>query len=316
MNSRERAQSISYLYFCTSLFWGPSPSGSIWPGHGFGTGQGARRIHPGPSHRPEIRGCLLYNRGLIYSAKGNQAKAAEDFISAIELNQNAADAYCNRATAYFFMGQTDKALADFAKTLEISPMDGDALYDRSIVYQVIGKAAEAGEDLRRAAEAGHELALEALRRQEKTSSVDGTGWRRDLSGVEIPSRPAAGRIHGDPVTIEKAVLENGILTLRDGKDFFPDHALVIFFFLKKGEALENRIFEYSAESGFGRPHIHMKWKPEGKDIPETEILMKDYAMSIRFGKRHDDEIPGKIYICLPDEMKSFVAGEFSAHVKG
>ncbi len=232
------------------------------------------------------------------------------------MNQNAADAYCNRATAYFFMGQTDKALADFAKTLEISPMDGDALYDRSIVYQVIGKAAEAGEDLRRAAEAGHELALEALRRQEKTSSVDGTGWRRDLSGVEIPSRPAAGRIHGDPVTIEKAVLENGILTLRDGKDFFPDHALVIFFFLKKGEALENRIFEYSAESGFGRPHIHMKWKPEGKDIPETEILMKDYAMSIRFGKRHDDEIPGKIYICLPDEMKSFVAGEFSAHVKG
>lgn len=256
-----------------------------------------------------------YNRGLIYSAMGKYREAIRDFNAAIELGPKAADAYCNRGNAYFLMAKTKQALADFDRALKFSPNDGDALYNRALVYEKMGDRARARKDLRKAMALGQPLALKKLNELEDGASGTGPGWKTDLKGVPIPAGPAGGMIHGDPVTIGKAVFENGILTLRDGEDFFPDHAFTIFLFLKKGESPENRIFEYTRESGFGSPHIHMKWKEEGEDVPKTKIWMRDYAMSLRFGKRSGKEIPGKIYLCVPDEMKSYIAGSFTAHIK-
>jgi len=257
-----------------------------------------------------------YNRGLIYSAKGRYKDAIRDFNAAIELGSMTADVYCNRGNAYFFLGKTKQALADFNRALKVSPSDADALYDRALVYETMGDRAKAKEDLRRAMAFGQPLALSKLNELEGGSSATGgPGWKMDLKGVSIPAGLASGMIHGDPVTISKAVLEHGILTLRDGKDVFPDHAFMIFLFLKKGESFENRIFEYSTESGFGSPHIHMKWKEAGKDLPETKVWMRGYPMVLQFGKRNGNEVPGKIYLCIPDQMKSFIAGSFTARVK-
>ncbi len=257
-----------------------------------------------------------YNRGIIYSAESRYNDAIKDFSVAIRLDPKAADAYCNRGNAYFFTGKIKPALADFNRALEILPNDGDALYDRALVYETMGDRDKAKKDLRRAIAFGQPLALRKLNELENASSGSWNGWKMDLKGVSIPARQAGGMIHGDPVTMSKAVLDHGILTLRDGKDFFPDHALVIFLFLKKGESVENRIFEYTTKSGFGSPHVHMKWKEQGADVPKTKIWMRDYAMFLQFGKRKGKELPGKIYVCLPDEMKSFIAGSFTAHVKG
>jgi uncharacterized membrane protein YjgN (DUF898 family) len=257
-----------------------------------------------------------YNRGLIYSAKGRYKEGIRDFNAAIELGSMTADVYCNRGNGYFFLGKTKQALADFNRALKVSPSDADALYDRALVYETMGDRAKAKEDLRRAMAFGQPLALSKLNELEGGSSATGgPGWKMDLKGVSIPAGPASGMIHGDPVTIDKAILEHGILTLRDGKDSFPDHAFMIFLFLKKEESFENGIFEYSTESGFGSPHIHMKWKEAGKDLPETKVWMRGYPMVLQFGKRNGNEVPGKIYLCIPDQMKSFIAGSFTARVK-
>lgn len=255
-----------------------------------------------------------YNRGLVYSAKGRYREAIQDFSTAIKLDPKAADAYCNRGNTYFFMGNTHQALADFTRALKASPADGDVLYDRALVYAATGDWAKAKKDLRRAMALGQALAMKKL---DEVEAASGTvvRWKMNLKGVPVPPGRAGGMIHGDPVTIDKAIFEHGILTLRDGKDFFPDHAFMIFLFLKKGEIPENRIFEYTTRSGFGSPHIHMKWKPAGKDLPDTKVWMRDYAMFLQFGKRKGQELPGKIYLCVPDTRKSFIAGSFTAHIK-
>jgi hypothetical protein len=38
-------------------------------------------------------------------------------------------------------------------------------------------------------------------------------------------------------------------------------------------------------------------------------------VKLEFGKAKDDKIPGKIYVCLPDEGKSVVAGTFTLNLK-
>jgi hypothetical protein len=36
----------------------------------------------------------------------------------------------------------------------------------------------------------------------------------------------------------------------------------------------------------------------------------DYAMKLEFGKAKDGMVPARIYVCLPDDGRSVVAGTF------
>ena len=149
-----------------------------------------------------------------------------------------------------------------------------------------------------------------------TGTDAGTMWKQDLKGVSIPDVNAHGTINGQKFQCEKAVLQGNILHLRQGKDFFADLELVIFFFLEENETLEKKTFEVAANKNFGNPHIHMKWKSKDEDFsPKTEIFMNGYSMRIEFGAGTEGILPGKIYLCLPDEEKSAVAGKFEAEIK-
>ena len=145
----------------------------------------------------------------------------------------------------------------------------------------------------------------------KKSDTPKPAWTSDVTKMKIPETKASGTIHGVDFTVEKAELENGVLSLRQGKDFFPDLALDIFLFLKDNEKIEGKNFKITTTAGFDAPHINMKWKAKDGQIPETETYTRDYAMLLQFGKGKDGIIPGKIYVCLPDKSKSCVAGTFT-----
>ncbi|MBW2169176.1 MAG: hypothetical protein JRG69_07945, partial [Deltaproteobacteria bacterium] len=93
-----------------------------------------------------------------------------------------------------------------------------------------------------------------------------------------------------------------------------DHAVTIFLFLK-GESPEGKSYNIARTSSFGSPHIHMKWRPKNSKTPKSRVFMKGYSMRLEFGKTQDGKLPGKIYLCMPDEMKSYLAGSFTAIAK-
>lgn len=141
------------------------------------------------------------------------------------------------------------------------------------------------------------------------------GWSlnlADLTAKEIPDRPATGFIRTKPFKIDKAELANGILNLQQGTDFFADLSIMVFTFAEM-ETIEGKTFKVSGKDpGFQFPHIHMKWKPDGAEVPKADTFMKGYAMKLEFGKKADGKLPGRIYLCLPDPHKSIVAGTFEA----
>lgn len=263
-----------------------------------------------------------YNRGLLFVRMKKFVQAVNDFDAVIKLNPLASDAYCNRGNANFQMGRSEPAIKDYTEALKINHNDADSLYNRGIVYLAKGEKSKAMEDLGKAARLGHGKAMgslktlpaktESLKRATQPSSL---GWRMDLEGVKIPGATATGMIHGEEFVMGSAKIEKGILTIRDGEDFFPYHAVMIFLFLKDGDTGEGKTYHVTEDSGFGTPHIHMKWRTEEKNIPETEMFMKDYIMRLDLGNIVDGKLSGKIYLCLPDDMKSFVAGSFEAIVK-
>jgi type II secretory pathway pseudopilin PulG len=140
-------------------------------------------------------------------------------------------------------------------------------------------------------------------------------WTLDLSNAKTPDRPAAGRIHGAEFTVESAKFENGILTLRQGGDFFADRQFMVFLFMKEGEKPAGKTF-VSKESGMN-PHVHMHWKQDNNShsVPKVEMFMDKYAIRLDFGQEANGKIPARIYLCVPDQHKSYVAGNFEVAFK-
>ncbi len=59
----------------------------------------------------------LVNRGLIYNRRGDYSAALQDFNTAIEIDEDIAEAYLNRGNTWFFTGRLDDALADYEEAL-------------------------------------------------------------------------------------------------------------------------------------------------------------------------------------------------------
>ncbi|HEV3261060.1 MAG TPA: hypothetical protein VG013_29685 [Gemmataceae bacterium] len=141
------------------------------------------------------------------------------------------------------------------------------------------------------------------------------GWTLDTGQMRIPEAQASGTVHGRPFRLDKATLANGVFTLLQGKGFDPDVAVQLFLFLKPGETPEGKTFNIATTTAFGSPHVHLACKEAGKMIPEMETFMDKYAMKLEFGKASEEHLPGKIYLCLPDDAHSWVAGTFDTELE-
>lgn len=162
--------------------------------------------------------------------------------------------------------------------------------------------------------------LESMAYQSATATVDPAdknaaqpAWTLDLSRMSVPDAPAAGKVHGQDFRPDRIQFENGILTFRQGQEFFADLEFNVFLFLTKGESIAGKSFRVNNNTEFGNPHVNVAWMPKEKfgAVPNTTTFMNKYAMILEFGPLQNGAIRGKIYLCVPDESKSFVAGTFT-----
>lgn len=140
---------------------------------------------------------------------------------------------------------------------------------------------------------------------------DAAGWTLDLSALKIPSTPVAGRIHGQPFTLQKMAYDGGFLKFMQGSDFFADLEMDVVLF-----APVNRLGgkTYTSDKSTGtRPHIYMHWKDPANKYRQ-QSWVNDYALRIEFGQLQNGRLPGKIYLCVPDPDKSFIRGTFELPV--
>jgi hypothetical protein len=138
-------------------------------------------------------------------------------------------------------------------------------------------------------------------------------WQADLKGLMIPERPASGHLLGKPFKVDKATFQNGNLTLQEGTKFIPDRSMLLFLFLPQGVQPDEK--GYDIRPHYGGPHIHMRGTVPAGTESGPLTATGGYSMLLEFGKRMGNRLPGKIYLCMPDRQKSFVAGTFVAEIK-
>jgi len=137
-------------------------------------------------------------------------------------------------------------------------------------------------------------------------------WTLELTNALFPDTPVAGRIHGSGFLSERAVLRGGQLVLAQGKASPWDLGLVVHLTAHRGEELSGKSVEIPPDRPRA-PKVVLRWKNEQRK-PVTQTIITGYLLRVAFGQATNSRMPGQIYLCLPDEAKSFVAGTFDAAI--
>ena len=143
-------------------------------------------------------------------------------------------------------------------------------------------------------------------------------WTLDLTNAIFPDRTAAGKIHGKDFVCRQAVLLHDFLTLRSGPGWQAEMAANIFLVHNAdspnaAEMLSGRSFEIGANQTGSIPAVSLVWRDGNLRV--TESFTNGFAMRLEFGTVSSNRLPGKIYLCLPDETKSYVVGTFTAEIQ-
>jgi DNA-directed RNA polymerase subunit RPC12/RpoP len=139
-------------------------------------------------------------------------------------------------------------------------------------------------------------------------------WTLDLTNVDFPDVAASGSIHGSGFFCERATLTGGNLTMRQGKGKTSDLGFTVAFFAQQGEDLSRKTVEITADRIPPLPRVTLRWKDD-QDKVISRNIPNGYALKVVFGEAANGRIPGKLYLCLPDESKSFIAGNFEADIR-
>lgn len=136
-------------------------------------------------------------------------------------------------------------------------------------------------------------------------------WTMDLAKVSFPDAPAFGSIHRRAFTLDRATLTGSNLTLRVGSKGSVELGLNVYFFNRLPEELSGKTAEVKP-SDAKAPRVVLRWMEAKR---ESQTIRSGYAMKVEFGTLADNALPGKIYLCLPDGSKSWVAGTFRAEIR-
>ncbi len=146
----------------------------------------------------------------------------------------------------------------------------------------------------------------------ESASAGGPIWTLNLESVKFPDSPASGRVAGRDFVCHRATLHGGTLNLRQGPAWPPDVGLTIYLDAERGEDMAGRQFVFSP--GDKLPRMVMRWK-DSQGNPVTRPVTVPYALRLEFGPVTSNRVPGKIYCCVADQAKSYVAGMFEAEIR-
>ncbi len=138
----------------------------------------------------------------------------------------------------------------------------------------------------------------------------GTGWTLDATRKMIPQTPAAGNFRGSAFSVNRGTLAGQVLTLSDTSGD-TNRAIVIHFTPEQINAMANRLFQFRTNDIGDFPEVQLVTHVKNSKGTDIRTFHGGYALQWNFGVKSRNHVPLRIYLCLPDAEKSFVAGTFN-----
>jgi hypothetical protein len=139
-------------------------------------------------------------------------------------------------------------------------------------------------------------------------------WSLNLKNATFPETRAAGKLRGRSVTCERSTLVGSTLSLREGQGAPLDMGISIPLGRWLSGNVSGRALEIAPDRPSPVPRIVLSWRDE-QQKQAREFFTNGYALKLAFDQTTNGRAPGRIYLCLPDEARSVVAGAFDATIQ-
>jgi hypothetical protein len=131
--------------------------------------------------------------------------------------------------------------------------------------------------------------------------------------MAFPDTAVSGRIHGKAFVPQRANLELGTLTLRMPGRGPVTAGFSIYLHATRSADLARQSVNITSDFT-NAPVVRLRWLDDQQQ-PKTQDFKDGYALRIEFGQLAGNRLVGKMYLCIPDEQKSYVVGTFNAEIR-
>ncbi|MCH8543246.1 MAG: hypothetical protein LAT61_06740 [Alcanivorax sp.] len=122
----------------------------------------------------------------------------------------------------------------------------------------------------------------------------------------------SGNINGRAFRYDRVELINGVFSAQQGEGFIPD--LEVRIMLRENPMpITQRRTLLVRPGDENPPEIHLSWREQGSDLPETQIIREGYRMELHLAPLDHNQLTGFLQLILPDTRRSFLSGDFSAY---
>jgi hypothetical protein len=139
------------------------------------------------------------------------------------------------------------------------------------------------------------------------------GWTLDLTNAPLQDARVTGRILGVRFSCDKVTFDGGVLSFFQNPDLPSERRIAVSLFAHRPERLAGKSFEIPHDRTGPRPKVSLEVRHAG-EVPSTQTLEQNYALKMEFGGITEARLPGRIYLAISDEEKSFINGRFDAQI--
>lgn len=139
-------------------------------------------------------------------------------------------------------------------------------------------------------------------------------WTLDLQGRSIPEQPVRGRLNGWGFEMNRAVWRGTMLILRSVGGTPTGLEVAITVPIVRGHRFQPATFEAVPWGDPFPAPVQIRWRDE-KGVLQSIPFTHGYAIRLEFTAVSADGVAGRVYLCLPDEKRSWAAGTFEAVVR-
>ncbi len=139
-------------------------------------------------------------------------------------------------------------------------------------------------------------------------------YQMDPANHRLPGGPVAGRLDGKEFTPDRVEFTEKSLVFRRGKDIFPDQEVRVALRAEAGKPLlPAKVTVNPSQQGTDGTNPTISTSSRSGDAsPRNALMTNGYALTLEIGPREKGKVRGTIYLCLPDEARSYLAGAFEA----
>ena len=149
-------------------------------------------------------------------------------------------------------------------------------------------------------------AVQSTTNGEPQMEATNSQWVADISQVSFPNHPARGKVHGMDFLVRATLFRNGDLRISSA-----DGLSVAI--IRLGASIAAKSFEIqSSDDDSVNPRVRMNWTEN--EVAQSQTFNKGYGLKLLFGQAKNRTVSGKIYLCFPDDSKSYVAGSFQVRL--